>query len=126
MPETEDNKTAAVDFLRMVTGGRIEEAYHKHVDMGGRHHNLYFPAGFPSLQKAMMENHVQFPNKAFAIKHVLGDGEFVAVHSHVILKPRELEVAVVHLFRFQGSRIAELWDCGQQVPADMPNKDGAF
>jgi len=121
-----NHKEAALDFLNMVVAGKIEEAYAKHVDMGGKHHNAYFPAGFPALKKAMIEAHTQFPNKRFSTKHVLGDGDLVAVHSHMALIPGEKEVAVVHLLRFQGNKIVEMWDCGQILSTDSPNKDGVF
>jgi predicted SnoaL-like aldol condensation-catalyzing enzyme len=119
-------KQAAVQFLQLVVVGRIDEAYEKHVDPQGKHHNPYFPQGFPALKKAMIENHVQFPNKQLIVKNVLGDGDMVAVHSHIVLRPGETGIAVVHLFRFRFGRITELWDCGQPVPSDSPNKDGAF
>ncbi len=87
---------------------------------------IFFPAGFPALRKAMNENHVQFPNKQLTVKNVLGDGDLVAVHSHIVLQPGEIGMATVHLFRFRGDKIVEMWDCGQPVPADSPNKDGVF
>ncbi len=123
---TSSHRQAAVEFLQLVVTGHIDEAYQKHVDMKGKHHNLFFPAGFPSLQKAMNESHVQFPNKLFTIKNVIGDGNLVAVHSHIVLTPAEKGMVVVHMFRFQGPKIVEMWDCGQPIPADSPNKDGAF
>ena len=123
---TEQRKQAAVEFLQLVVAGEIEKAYQKYVDFGGKHHNPYFPAGFPALQKAMMENHVQFPNKQLKVKHVLGDNDLVIVHSHLILNTSETGMIVAHLFRFQGDKIVEMWDMGQQIPADSPNKDGAF
>ena len=119
-------KEAAVEFLQFVVAGRIDEAYQKHVDMRGKHHNLFFTAGFPALQQAMIENHGQFPGKDLTVRNVLGDGDLVAVHSHLVLRPGEMGMVVVHLFRFQGERIVEMWDCGQPVPADSPNEDGAF
>jgi predicted SnoaL-like aldol condensation-catalyzing enzyme len=106
--------------------GRIDEAYQKYVDMQGKHHNPFFPAGFSALKKAMIENHAQFPSKQLTVKNVLGDGELVAVHSHIVLRPCESGIAAVHLFRFQGDRIVEMWDCGQPVPANSPNEDGMF
>jgi predicted SnoaL-like aldol condensation-catalyzing enzyme len=136
---THDRKQAAVQFFQLVVAGRIDEAYQKHVDMQGKHHNPFFPAGFPALQKAMIENHGQFPNKRLIVKlvparrsaafrhaGVLGDGDLVAVHSHLVLRAGEEGMTVVHLFRFQGDRIVEMWDCGQPLPTDSPNKDGAF
>jgi predicted SnoaL-like aldol condensation-catalyzing enzyme len=59
------------------------------------------------------------------IKHVVADGDFVAVHSHVP-RPGEPGIAVVHLFKFEGDRIAELWDIAQMIPGDVKNADGMF
>ena len=94
--------------------------------MQGKHHNAYYSAGFPALKKGMIENHVQFPHKRFLVKHVVGEGVLVAVHSHIVPKPGDAGVAAVHLFRFERDKIVELWDCGQPVPADSPNGDGLF
>jgi hypothetical protein len=41
-------------------------------------------------------------------------------------KPGDNGAAVVHTFRFEGDRIAELWDIGQPVPADSVNDNGMF
>ena len=122
----EERKKAAVDFLQMVVGGRIEEAYRKYIDMGGKHHNPYNPAGFPALQKGMLENHVQFPHKKITVHRAIVEENLVAVYSHVTLKPGELELSAVHTFRFQGDKVVEMWDTAQPLPADSPNQDGAF
>jgi predicted SnoaL-like aldol condensation-catalyzing enzyme len=119
-------KQVAVQFLKLIVMGRIDEAYEKYVDMQGKHHNPFFSAGFPELRKAMIENHILFPNKELAIRNVLVDGDQVAVHSQILLRPGETGISAVHLFRFQDSRIVEMWDIGQPIPADSPNKDGAF
>lgn len=121
-----DHKQAAVQFLQLVVAGQVEKAYQTYVDFGGKHHNPHFPTGFPALEKAMIEDNVQFPNKQLIVKHVLGDDALVAVHCHILPSPGEAEYITVHLFRFQGDKIVELWDIGEPVPADSPNKDGAF
>ena len=123
---TSTRRQAAVQFLQMVVAGDIEEAYRKCVDMKGKHHNFYFPAGFLALQKAMIENHDQFPNKQLFVKNVLEDGDLVAVHSRLILNKEENDMAVLHLFRFEANRIVEMWDIGNTIAADSPNTDGAF
>ncbi len=124
--DTEACKQAAVEFLQLGSAGRVEEAYEKYVDMAGKHHNPFFSAGFAALKKGMIDNYVQFPNKQLAIKHVVGDGDLVAVHSHLVLNPGEKGVATLHLFRFRGNKIVELWDFGQPVPDVLPNQDGIF
>jgi len=35
-------------------------------------------------------------------------------------------VRVVHILRFEGDRIVELWDIGQEIPQDSPNEHGMF
>jgi predicted SnoaL-like aldol condensation-catalyzing enzyme len=120
------NKEAATSFLRLVTTGKIREAFDKYVAPGYRHHNPYFKGDAASLKAGMEENDVEFPNKAFEIQRVLADGDEVAVHSHVKLKPGEFEFAAVHLFRFQDKRIVEMWDVLQQVPLEGTNENGMF
>jgi predicted SnoaL-like aldol condensation-catalyzing enzyme len=115
-----------VQFLKLVVAGCIDEAYEKHVDLLDKHHNAYFPVGFPALKIAMIENHSKFPSKQLTVKHVLGDGDLVAVHSHIVQRPGETGLAAVHLFRFEQDKIVEMWDCGQPVPPDLPNGDGMF
>jgi predicted SnoaL-like aldol condensation-catalyzing enzyme len=118
------NKDSAIDFLQLVVAGQIDEAYARYVNMQGKHHNVYFPAGFEALKKAMYESHAQFPVKQFKSKHVLGEGDVVAVHSRIVLKENDPGMTVVHLFRFQDHKIVEMWDVGQEIPHDSPNSDG--
>jgi len=46
-------KTAAADFLLMVSAGDIGEAYEMYVDIKGKHHNSFMPRGFEALRHAM-------------------------------------------------------------------------
>ena len=121
-----NNKEIAVQFLKLVIAGEIDKAYNDYVDAKGKHHNTYFSAGFSVLKEGMKENHVQFPNKQFNIKNILGDGDMVATHSHLVFNEGEPGMIVFHLFRFQDNKIVEMWDCGQPIQADSPNKDHAF
>jgi predicted SnoaL-like aldol condensation-catalyzing enzyme len=119
-------KETAVDFLKMVIAGDIELAYTRYVNMHGKHHNVYFPAGFSVLKQAMMDNHGQFPTKQLNVGHVLGDGDMVAVHSNLVFKQGEPGMVVVHIFCFEEGKIIEMWDMGQEIPADSPNTDGVM
>lgn len=119
------HKQSAMHFLNLVTQGKIDEAYEKYVDFKGVHHNLHFASGFANLKKAMIENHKQFPNKTLNIINVIEQGEIIAIHSQVILIPKEKELSVVHIFKFENNKIVEMWDIGQQIQ-DSKNSDGAF
>lgn len=122
----DDPKAVARSFMELVTAGRVREAYDRHVADDFRHHNPWFPGDRASLLAGMEANAARFPAKVLAIRHLVGDGDLVAVHSHVRLSPGEAGLALFHLFRFEGGRIAELWDVGQPVPADSPNALGMF
>lgn len=74
----------------------------------------------------MEESARQDPHKRLDVVHSLEDGDLVAVHSHLQQRPGDPGVAVVHLFRFEGDRIAELWDIVQPVPAESVNTAGMF
>jgi predicted SnoaL-like aldol condensation-catalyzing enzyme len=69
---------------------------------------------------------VRVPNRAFTVQRVLEDGDHVVVHSKVERSAKPFVVSVVHIFRFEGERIAELWDVGMPVPDPCPNADGPF
>ncbi len=120
------NKERAVQFLKLASSGKVDEAYDEFTSPTGKHHSPHFAAGFDALRAAMKDNYVQFPRKHSDIKHVLGDDDMVAVHSHVVLRPGDPGFAIVHLFRFEGDKIAELWDFTQQTPEASPNTDGLF
>jgi predicted SnoaL-like aldol condensation-catalyzing enzyme len=122
----EAHKERSVDFLQLVVSGHIDEAYDNYVDMRGKHHNVYYSAEFSSLKKGMIENHAKFPNKRLMVKNVLGDEDLVVVHSNIIMKTGEPGIAAVHIFRFEEGKIVEMWDIGQAIPIDSPNRIGAF
>lgn len=119
-------KDTAISFLHLVASGHVREAYQKHVGPDFRHHNPYFGGDAQSLMDGMEDNAAKFPNKIFEVQRALEDGDLVAVHSRVRLKPEERGFALVHLFRFRDDRIIELWDLAQPVPENSPNEHGMF
>jgi predicted SnoaL-like aldol condensation-catalyzing enzyme len=118
-------KEAAVSFLRLARSGNVPQAY-VHIAPNFRHHNPYFPGDAASLAKGIEESAKLFPHKTLAVQRLLEEGDFVAVHSRVRLKPDGSEMALVHIFRFEGERIVELWDVGEPVPDKSPNENGMF
>jgi predicted SnoaL-like aldol condensation-catalyzing enzyme len=118
-------KDDALSFLRLAAAGRAREALDRHAAPGFRHHNPWF-AGNDALVRGMDDNAQQFPGKVFEVQRALEDGDLVAVHSRVRMRPQDRDIAVVHIFRFEDCRVAELWDIGQQAPADAANAGGMF
>jgi predicted SnoaL-like aldol condensation-catalyzing enzyme len=121
-----DLKQAAVEFLRMSASGKIRDAYARFVAPGFRHHNPFFRGDADSLMRGMEENAVDHPSKVLEVQRAVQEGDLVAVHSRVKLKPGDLGAALAHIFRFQDGKVVELWDIGQPVPQDSPNQYGMF
>jgi predicted SnoaL-like aldol condensation-catalyzing enzyme len=124
--KTSNNRDIVLNFLSLAASGRVNEAYDRYVDMTGKHHNAYFPAGFSALQQAMKDAHAQSPNKRFSPKLTLCDGDLVAVHSCVERSTDSPKISVVHIARIRDGKITELWDTGMEIPTQCPNTDGVF
>ncbi len=116
----------ATEFLRMCARGDVRAAYDRHVAADFVHHNAWFPGDRESLLLAMEQSAAAEPNKSFEPKQVVDGGDRVAVLSHLKRAGADLEYAVVHIARFEGGKIVELWDLGQEIPKDSPNALGMF
>ena len=124
--KTQARKDIAKAFLRLAATGKVREAYERFVGAGFRHHNPYFRGDADSLREGMEQAYAKFPHTTIEIRRALEDGNLVAVHSRVTHEPGGRAIAVVHLFRFKGSKIAELWDVAVEAPPDSPNEYGMF
>lgn len=121
-----DNRGTALSFLRMCSRGEVRDAYERHVAADFVHHNAWFPGDRESLLLAMEKSAATEPNKAFEPKQVVDGGDRIAVLSRVARPGAGAEIAVVHILRFEGGKIVEMWDVGQPVPEDSPNALGMF
>jgi predicted SnoaL-like aldol condensation-catalyzing enzyme len=116
----------AESFMQLCARGHVRHAYQKYVATTFRHHNPNFAGDADSLMTAMEEDAKKHPDKQVEVRLSLEDGDYVAVHSHVRQDPDDRGGAVVHIFRFESSRIVELWDVGQDVPKSSKNDNGMF
>jgi len=60
------------------------------------------------------------------IKHMIVDGDLVAVHHHLIRNPGEAGIAAVDIFRVRGGKLVEHWDVMQPIPANSINPAPMF
>lgn len=118
------NKATAIQFLEMCALKSPKEAFAKYVNANFIHHNQYFPGDRDSLMNAMIEADKNQPNKSFTVKHAFEDGDKVALHSRVVKEA--MEIAVVHIMRFENGKVSEMWDVGQVLEKNSPNENGMF
>jgi predicted SnoaL-like aldol condensation-catalyzing enzyme len=126
MVQNMNKKEAAISFLQLASSGQARAAYETYVHPEFRHHNPYFKGDRASLLQGMQASAVEFPNKVFEPLRALEEGDLVAVHGRVRLKPEAPFIALIHIFRFQDGLIIEEWEAAQEVPAEIPNENGAF
>ena len=119
-------KEIAKSFLNSAAAGHVEEAYANFIAAEFKHHNQYFSGDRESLLKGMMESAQKMPNKKFEIKMALEDENLVSVFSHLKFNADDLGIAVIHILKFKDGKIIEMWDLGQPISKDSPNKNGMF
>lgn len=127
-----EHKNITLQYFKLVSSGKFKEGL-RFFAPDCKTHNPFVSGSIENLVDAMIaaSRDLGSQNKepGFAVKHVLADGDFVAVHTEFLnskSKPSEGGLRQVHLFRFKGDKIVEYWDVTQQVLSDMPNASGAF
>ena len=117
-------KETAISFLQLAGTGRVKEAFDRFTTADFFHHNQYFQGTREALKKAMEDAHQTSPNKSIEIKYCYTDDNTVITHS--LVTKQNMEIAVIHIFRFSDDKIVELWDLGQTIEKDSPNENGLF
>lgn len=118
------NQETAIRFLETCALISPRSAFAQFTNANFKHHNQYFPGDAKSLMEAMIAADQSEPNKSFTVKQVFESADRVAVYSQV--KKEKMEIAVVHILRFEAGKISEMWDVGQVLEANSPNKNGMF
>jgi Predicted ester cyclase len=76
--------------------------------------------------EAMEKSALEDPNKSFQIRKVIECTDSVAVLSRLQPSKVDLGYAVVHILKFEGGKIAEMWEVVQEIPEESPNELGMF
>ena len=103
-----------------------EEAVAKYLGPNYRQHNSGSGDGsgpFIAIVKRLAQI---FPELRMEPKRIIAEGDYVVLHSHLILKPGDRGSAVVDIFRLENSKIVEHWDVVQEVPETSANNNTMF
>ena len=127
-----EHKNIALEYFKLISAGKYTEGL-RFFAPNCKTHNPFIAGSMENLTDAMIaaskDISAQNTEPAFAVRHVIADGDLVAVHTELLnskSKPSEGGLRQVHLFRFEDDIIVEYWDITQQVLANMPNAKGAF
>ena len=103
-----------------------EDAVAKYLGPNYRQHNpgaTDGPEPFIAAVKRLMQI---FPELRMEPKRIIAEGDYVVLHSHLILKPGDRGMAIVDIFRLENGKIVEHWDVVQEIPEMAKNNNTMF
>jgi predicted SnoaL-like aldol condensation-catalyzing enzyme len=125
--ELDTNKRIVREWNELAMNQRKpEEAVAKYLGPYYRQHNpgaADGPEHFIGFMKWFVQTYPDFRSEP---KRIIAEGNYVVMHSHLILKPGERGMAVVDIFRFENGKIVEHWDVAQEVPETSANNNTMF
>lgn len=66
------------------------------------------------------------PGVRHDVKRIIVDGNFAAVHVHIVTSDGDRGTSVIDIYRLADCKIAEHWDVSQPVPAASNNGHPMF
>jgi predicted SnoaL-like aldol condensation-catalyzing enzyme len=125
--QLEENKRIVREWHELAIDQRKpEEAVAKYLGPNYRQHNPGAgdgPEPFIETVKRFAQN---FPDLRMEPKRIIAEGDYVVLHSHLVLKPGDRGTAIVDIFRLENGKIVEHWDVLQEVPETSANNNTMF
>jgi predicted SnoaL-like aldol condensation-catalyzing enzyme len=103
-----------------------EEAVAKYLGPHYRQHNPGTADGPEPFIETVNRFALTFLDLRMESKRIVAEGNYVVLHSHLILKPGDRGMAVVDIFRLENGKIVEHWDVVQEVPEMSANNNTMF
>ncbi len=91
-----------------------------------KQHNPNAPDGKEAFVNFFTEFFKVRKETSVEIKRMIGEGDYVVVHSHSKLNREDIGSAVIDIFRLENGKLVEHWDVIQQVPKNPANKNTMF
>jgi predicted SnoaL-like aldol condensation-catalyzing enzyme len=126
VPDLEANKRTVIAYYQMAFEGNPENAVAEYLGDRYVQHNPEAEDGPDAFIGFVHYLRNEYPELRLDIKRVIAEGNLVATHSHLILKPGEPGRALADFFRLENGKVVEHWDVIQDVPERSANSNGMF
>ena len=121
----ERNKQIAIEFYKAALNEKNWEKTRSMIGNRYVQHNLNAVDGPEGLKAHIEYLKREYPKNHGEIKHVLADGDLVALHVHNKRSPELRGNAVVDLFRIENGKVVEHWDVVQAIPEPEKAKNNS-
>jgi predicted SnoaL-like aldol condensation-catalyzing enzyme len=126
MATPEENKAVVLDYYRTAFAGDPERAVREHFGPVYIQHNPQAADGPDAFIAFVHWLRSENPDLTLDIKRAIAEGDLVATHSHLMLKPGEPGRALADFFRLEDGKVVEHWDVIQEVPEESANANSMF
>jgi predicted SnoaL-like aldol condensation-catalyzing enzyme len=121
------NKKLVLDAANMLfIQHKVDQAIDTYFAPSYIQHNPMAASGSEAIRVFFKGFYAGNPQATINIKRALADGDLVAIHYNMKIKPEDLGFAVVDIFRVENGKIAEHWDVVQPVAEKSANSNGMF
>lgn len=115
--KAEDNKKVVTDFYELAFNKhKPTEAAKKYIGAQYIQHNPNVSNGAEAFYGYFEKYFKENPKSHVEFKHVLADGDLVALHLISKKDDKDLGRAIVDIFRVDNGKIVEHWDVIQNIP----------
>ena len=123
---TESNRSIVTDFIDLFyTQHRVKEAFEKYVEPSYIQHNPMAADGRDAAIDILVPMFAE-PGVGHDLKRIIVDGDFAALHVHVVNGDGDRGTSVIDIYRLANGKLAEHWDVIQPVPAASNNGHPMF
>ena len=125
-PRTPNEKVVLDFYNQAFNAHQPKAASERYIGPVYIQHNPLVPNGAPAFYNYFEAFFKDHPQASHDIKHLVGEGDLVVVHSLSRSEPQDRGTAIMGLFRVEHGKIVEHWDVIQQIPAQTGNGNTMF
>lgn len=113
------NKELAATFFDEFFNKHDFSAIDRYISPEYIQHDYNVPDGREGFRKHFEHFFEIFPQFRVDVKHIISDGDMIAVRGYGVTDPGNIEVLVVDTYRVEHDMLAEHWGTVQQLPPEQ-------